>query len=116
MPRCSCVAGACGRLVGDRVLNCDRDRKWSCGSSGRKNRFRGADHVSDTMATSASCARSAQCLNQVIAVGERHLRRTPAEFVEHGHRESNHHGLDTSTGIRLRQRLGGCSTDYCRAA
>jgi hypothetical protein len=29
MPRCSCVAGACGRLVGDRVLNCDRDRKWS---------------------------------------------------------------------------------------
>jgi transposase InsO family protein len=28
-----------------------------------------------------------ECLNRVIPFGERHLRRTIAEFVEHYHRE-----------------------------
>jgi putative transposase len=34
-----------------------------------------------------------ECLNRVIPFGERHLRRTIAEFVEHYHRERNHQGL-----------------------
>ena len=68
-----------------------------------------------------------ECLNQVIPFGERHLRRTLTEFVEHYHRERNHQGLDNelidgvsptrnATGIRRRQRLGGLLNYYCRAA
>ena len=35
-----------------------------------------------------------ECLNRVIPFGERHLRRTIAEYVAHYHRERNHQGLD----------------------
>ena len=34
-----------------------------------------------------------ECLNRVIPLGERHLRRTLAEFVAHYHGERNHQGL-----------------------
>ena len=34
-----------------------------------------------------------ECLNRVIPLGERHLRRTVAEFVEHYHGERLHQGL-----------------------
>jgi putative transposase len=68
-----------------------------------------------------------ECLNRVIPFGERHLRQTLAEFVEHYHRERNHHGLDNelidgvsstgnATGIRRRKRLGGLLNYYYRAA
>jgi len=61
-----------------------------------------------------------ECLNRVIPLGERHLRRTIAEYVEHYHGERNHQGLGNelidgapSIGgvdrIRCRQRLGGSS-------
>jgi transposase InsO family protein len=35
-----------------------------------------------------------ECLNQVVVLGEAHLRRTLTEFVAHYHRERNHQGLD----------------------
>jgi putative transposase len=68
-----------------------------------------------------------ECLNRVIPFGERHLRRTIAEFVEHYHRERNHQGLGNelidraralqSVGrIRRRSRLGGLLNYYARAA
>jgi hypothetical protein len=34
-----------------------------------------------------------ECLNRVIPFGDRHLRQTIVEFVEHYHRERNHQGL-----------------------
>ena len=34
-----------------------------------------------------------ECLNRVIPIGDRHLRRMIAEYVEHYHRERNHQGL-----------------------
>ena len=34
-----------------------------------------------------------ECLNRVIPIGDRHLRRMIAEYVEHYHREGNHQGL-----------------------
>jgi hypothetical protein len=63
----------------------------------------------------------------VILFGERHLRRTIAEYVEHYHGERNHQGLgnaliegappiDRVDRIRRRQRLGGLLNYYCRAA
>ena len=68
-----------------------------------------------------------ECLNRVIPFGERHLRRTIAEFVEHYHRERNHQGLANELiegalavervgSIRRRPRLGGLLNYYCRAA
>jgi hypothetical protein len=63
----------------------------------------------------------------VIPFGERHLRRTIAEYVEHYHRERNHQGLENELidgapslerrhRIRRRQRLGGILNYYDRAA
>ena len=68
-----------------------------------------------------------ECLDGVIPFGERHLRRTLAEFVAHYHRERNHQGLGNALidrvpllervgGIRRRQRLGGLLNYYHRAA
>jgi hypothetical protein len=63
----------------------------------------------------------------VIPLGERHLRRTIAEYVEHYHRERNHQGLENELiagapsgergcRIRRRPRLGGLLNYYERAA
>ena len=68
-----------------------------------------------------------ECLNRVIPFGERHLRRTIAEYVAHYHRERNHQGLDNElidsapqidgrTRICRRPRLGGLLNHYCLAA
>jgi hypothetical protein len=35
-----------------------------------------------------------ECLDRLIMLGERHLRRTLSEFVVHYHAERNHQGLD----------------------
>jgi transposase InsO family protein len=67
----------------------------------------------------------AECLNRVIPIGERHLRRTLADFVAHYHAERNHQGLRNELidgapqcvgGIRRRQRLGGLLKYYYCAA
>ncbi len=34
-----------------------------------------------------------ECLNRLMILGERHLRRAIAEYVEHYHRERTHQGL-----------------------
>src|SRR5262245_5579277 len=68
-----------------------------------------------------------ECLSRVIPFGERHLRRTIAEFVEYYHRERNHQGLENELiegaaaaarigRIHRRQRLGGLLNYYGRAA
>ena len=64
-----------------------------------------------------------ECLDRVIPFGERHLRQTIAEFVEHDHGERNHQGLGNELidgapavarvgRIRRRQRLGGLLNYY----
>jgi transposase InsO family protein len=35
-----------------------------------------------------------ECLNKLVLLGERHLRRAVSEFVDHYHLERNHQGLD----------------------
>jgi transposase InsO family protein len=69
-----------------------------------------------------------ECLNRVIPLGERHLRRTIAEFIAHYHGVRNHQGLGNDEliagappvegghRIRRRQRLGGLLNYYARAA
>jgi len=54
-----------------------------------------------------------ECLARVIPLGERHLRRTIAEFVTHYHAERNHQGI----GNELIQPLGErMATDVFAAA
>ena len=68
-----------------------------------------------------------ECLNKMIPLGERHRRRTVAEFVAHYHGERNHQGLGNElidplqqqpkNGlVRRKQRLGGILSFYYRAA
>jgi len=68
-----------------------------------------------------------ECLDRMIPIGERHLRRTLAEFVAHYHRERNHQALGNELidhlppqraggPIRRRQRVGGLLSYYYRAA
>lgn len=70
----------------------------------------------------------AECLAQVIPIGESHLRRVVREYVEHYHGERNHQGignrliaskvdeLGRDGSIECRERLGGLLRYYCRAA
>jgi putative transposase len=68
-----------------------------------------------------------ECLNRIIPLGERHFRRTLAEFAAHYHRERNHQGLDNelierlelqraSGPVRRRERVGGLLNYYYRTA
>jgi putative transposase len=68
-----------------------------------------------------------ECLNHIVPLGERHLRRTLHEFATHYHRERNHQGLanelidghpaqQTTGAIRRRQRVGGILSYYYRSA
>jgi transposase InsO family protein len=67
-----------------------------------------------------------ECLDQVVPLGERHLRHVISEYVEHFHTERNHQGLanvipfpETTPGndrvaIERRERLGGLLSHYRR--
>jgi transposase InsO family protein len=123
-----------GILVGHRVLICDRDAKWSATVRVRLGEVGIRVVQTPFQAPNANAyaerfVRSIkhECLNWVIPFGERHLRRTIAEYVEHYHRERNHQGLgnelienagvvDRVGCIRRRQRLGGLLNYYGRAA
>jgi transposase InsO family protein len=124
-----------GMLVHHRVLICDRDAKWSApmrarlGDAGIRV-VQTPYQAPNANAYAERFVRSIkqECLNRVIPLGERHLRRTIAEFVEHYHQERNHQGLDNELiagvvspvaggqRIRRRQRLGGLLNYYARAA
>ena len=123
-----------GVLVRERLLICDRDRKWSR----RVLEFLGQEGVEvvQTPFRSPNCNAHAErfvrtikeeCLARVIPLGERHLRRTLAEFVAHYDGERNHQGIgneliqpirraDGQGRVRRRQRIGGLLNYYYRAA
>jgi len=123
-----------GVLHEGRVLICDRDRKWSTGV--RHLLETSGVRVVQTPYRAPNCNAHAErfvrsikeeCLNRLIPLGERHFRRTLAEFAAHYHRERNHHGLTnelidgvgdepSSGSVRRRQRLGGVLSYYYRAA
>jgi putative transposase len=123
-----------GLLVQHRLLICDRDTKWSAPVRVRLSEAEIRVVQTPYQAPNANAyaerfVRSIkeECLNRVIPFGERHLRRTIAEYVAHYHRERNHQGLanelieSASAGerlgrIRRRPRLGGLLNYYDRAA
>ncbi len=67
-----------------------------------------------------------ECLNRMVLIGERHLRRTIGSYVEHYHLERPHQGIGNlplrgvpkpSEGVVLRhERLGGILSHYYRQA
>jgi transposase InsO family protein len=69
-----------------------------------------------------------ECLNRVILLGERHLRKAVSEYVAHYHIERNHQGLDgrliepdetawrRDGRVACRERLGGMLRYYYRKA
>ena len=94
------VAGEDGLLVPHHVLICDRDTKWSApvrtrlGDAG----IRVAQTPYQAPNANAYAERFVrsikdECLSRVIPFGERHFRRTMAEYVEHYHHERNHQGI-----------------------
>jgi transposase InsO family protein len=123
-----------GVLRGNRVLICDRDRKWSAAVE----RFLATAgvRVIRTPFLAPNCNAYAErfvrsireeCLDRVIPLGERHFRRTLGEFLAHYHGERNHQGLGNelidrppgqgaSGPVRRRQRVGGLLSYYYRAA
>ncbi len=67
-----------------------------------------------------------ECLDRIVPIGERHLRRAIQEYVEHYHTERTHQGLDNrliegvpehgSGTVARRERLGGLLNHYYREA
>jgi putative transposase len=67
-----------------------------------------------------------ECLRRIVPLGERHLRKIVAEYVEHYHHERNHQGLDNKlivpapmngcTPVLRRERLGSILNFYYRDA
>ena len=68
-----------------------------------------------------------ECLNRIVPLGERHLRRTLHQFAAHYQPRANHQGLTNeliersaeraATGVvRHRQRVGGILNFYDRSA
>jgi putative transposase len=123
-----------GVLADGCVLICDRDRKWS--SAVLEFLEQEGVRIVQTPFRAPNCNAYAErfvrsikeeCLARVIPLGERHLRRTIAEFVTHYHAERNHQGIgneliqplgraDGHGPICRRQRIGGVLNYYYRAA
>jgi putative transposase len=117
-----------------RVMICDRDRKWSRAVLD----FLGREGVRiiQTPFCAPNCNAYAErfvrsikeeCLDRVLLLGEGHLRHAIADFMAHYHGERNHQGIrnelieplgraDRHAPIRRRQRMGGMSNYYYRAA
>ena len=89
-----------GLLRGGRIQLCDRDPKWSraveqwLGTAGIRM-VRTPPRAPNCNAYAERFVRSVkeECLNHVVPIGERHLRRTVHEFATHYHRERNHQEL-----------------------
>jgi putative transposase len=123
-----------GVLGNGRVLICDRDPKWS--SAVRQFLEDAGVRVIRTPVLAPNCNAHAErfvrsikeeCLDRIVPLGERHLRRMLTEFTAHYHSERNHQGLGNdlidgpepqppSGPVRCRQRLGGVLNYYYRPA
>jgi hypothetical protein len=82
------------------VLICDRDRRWSRAvleflEAERIRIIRTPFRAPNCNAYAKGFVRSIkeECLDRVVLLGERHLRRTIVEFVAHYHGERNHQGI-----------------------
>lgn len=128
------VTGGAGLLYEGRILLCDRVPKWSSGveqwlATAGVRVVRTPPRAPNCNAYAERFVRSVkeECLNRIVPLGERHLRKTLHEFAAHYHRERNHQGLANElierpaaqrpTGvIHRRQRVGGILSFNYRSA
>ena len=123
-----------GWLRRHRVLICDRDGEWSAAT--RQIMEDAGIHVVQSPYRAPNANADAErfvrsineeCLDRIFPIGERHFRRSVADYVAHHHHERNHQGLgnvliervdEPQTGGRIlcRPRLGGLLKYYTRAA
>jgi len=124
-----------GFLLGKRYLLLDRDPLYT--DAFRATLERGGVKVVRLPARSPDLNAFAErfvlsikseCLDRIVPLGERHLRRDISEFVAHYHRERNHQGLqnrlidaapepaNTNGRVARKERLGGLLSFYHRAA
>jgi transposase InsO family protein len=123
-----------GFLTRSRLLICDRDTKWSLAvrrflaDAGLQvvqtpHRAPNANPHAEWFVRSMK----EECLDRVLLLGERHFRKTMAEFVAHYHHERPHQGCGNvilqpqrpgiETGhVRRHPRLGGLLNYYSRVA
>jgi putative transposase len=128
------ATGETGLLFEGQILLCDRDPKWSGGveqwlAPAGVRVIRTPPRAPNCHAYAERFVRSVkeECLNRIVPVGERHLRKTLHEFATHYHRERNHQGLANELierpaaqrprgVIHRRQRVGGILSYYYRSA
>ena len=124
-----------GPVHDGRILICDRDPKWS--RAAEQFLAMAGVRMVRTPARAPNCNAYAErfvrsikeeCLNRIVPLGERHLRRAIAEYIAHYHHERNHKGIENALiagasvpnravgRIRRRARLGGLLNYYHRAA
>jgi putative transposase len=129
-----CANDVDGVLRAGRILICDRDPKWSREMEHLLNTVgvrvvRTPARAPNSNAHAERFVRSIkdECLNRIVPLGERHLRRMLAEFSAHYHHERNHQGLEneliervpvqrTGGPVHRRQRAGGVLNYYYRSA
>jgi Integrase core domain len=94
-------------------IGCDRDRKWSRGvleflEHEGVRIIRTPFRAPNCNAHAERLVRSIkeECLERMILFGERHLRRTIAEFVAHYRAEGNHQGIGNEL-IQALERVDG---------
>ena len=130
------IMEACGVLRDCRYLLHDRGTKFTRSlraivASGRIKPLALPARSPNLMAYAERGVRSVkeECLSKVILFGERSLRRSLAEYVEHYHAERNHQGKDNvllfprdtriqcdQQTVRSRERLGGLLRYYHQEA
>ena len=124
-----------GFLVGKRYLIHDRDplfteevRGWLRWCGVKPVRLPAHSPNLNAYAERFVLSVRTECLNRIIPLSERHLRRIISEFVTHYHEERPHQGLDnrliaplpqvanSDGSIKCRERLGGVLKYYYRDA
>ncbi|HEX3757462.1 MAG TPA: integrase core domain-containing protein [Kofleriaceae bacterium] len=126
-----------GFLIGKRYLLHDRDPLFTDGFRGvlaaagvKCLRLPARSPDLNSFAERFVLSIKSECLSKLVPLGENHLRRAVAEYVEHYHRERNHQGVGNrlltsaeqvrpangNAPVERHERLGGLLNFYYRHA
>ncbi len=122
-----------GFLRGKRYLIHDRDPLYTKGfldllegAGVRSSRLPARSPNLNAYAERFVLSIKSECLNRMVILGERHLRRAIAQYISHYHLERTHQGIgnrliegvpESGSGtVARRERLGGILSHYYREA
>ena len=129
------VDGEDGFLLGKRYVLLDRDPLYTKafrgilkGSGVKVIRLPARSPNLNAFAERFVLSIKSECLDRIVPLGERHLRRAVSEYRAHYHQERNHQGLDNALiagsaadfagggAVIRRERMGGLLNYYRREA